>query len=233
LAQAREDRIRARNGFAMALDALNTAIGAERVDAESLHASEEDTAPPPVDPDVASSVEQRPEWLAARHALHMQEENLRRARGGYAPTIHAFGNMDWDSDRASDFERSYVAGVMAEWDLFDGGRRSQEVTGARAQHEEARALLEQTRQHLALDIRNAQLESESAHERLTVTGKTVESAEESLRITRQRYEQGAVDITELLNAEVALAVTRMRKAAARYEYLIARANVDRARGDHQ
>lgn len=231
LAQAREDRIRARNGFAIALDALNTAIGVDHlVDASTLSPTPDEPPSPEMNGEDAFDVEQRPEWLAARHALRIQEENMRRSRGAYAPTVNAFGTMDWDSDRVDDFERSYVAGIMAEWDLFDGGRRSKGLAEARAHYEEAQATLEQTRQHLTLDLKQAQLESESAHERLAVTGKIIQSAEESLRITRQRYEQGAVDITELLNAEVSLAITRMRHAAAQYEYLTARANVDRARG---
>ena len=38
----------------------------------------------------------------------------------------------------------------------------------------------------------------------------MESAEEALRITRERYEQGAADITELLTAQFGLTDTRTR-----------------------
>ena len=44
--------------------------------------------------------------------------------------------------------------------------------------------------------------------------------------TRERYEQGAADITELLTAEVGLSSTRMHDAAAYYDYLTALANLD-------
>ena len=65
---------------------------------------------------------------------------------------------------------------------------------------------------------------------LDVAGKSLASAEEALRITRERYQQGATDITELLTAQVGLTATRTRLAAARYDYLIARSNLERAQG---
>jgi outer membrane protein TolC len=58
----------------------------------------------------------------------------------------------------------------------------------------------------------------------------VQSAEEVLRITRERYQQGAADITELMAAQVGRTGTRTRRAAAYYDYRVAQSDVDRASG---
>jgi len=69
-----------------------------------------------------------------------------------------------------------------------------------------------------------------AYERWSVLGRSEESAAEALRLVRARYEQGAAELPELLNAEVALTSVRSRRTAALFEYLIAQANLRRAEG---
>ena len=83
---------------------------------------------------------------------------------------------------------------------------------------------------LALDAQRARLGRQEAQERLEVAGKSLASAEESLRITRERYTQGAVDITALMASQVALTANQTRQVMARYDLLVARADVERAEG---
>jgi outer membrane protein len=229
LAQAREDLIRARNGLHLAVAALNTAIGRDLVTEQNI---EEGAAPPEekcVEPDPAS-VENRPELAAASRMVRIREQALRKARREYGPTLNAFASSDWDSDVSSDFEQSYTAGVMAELNIFDGHRARGAVAGARADLEAARA--EETRaiQNLRLDLTQAYLGAREAHERMEVTRKSLESASEALRITREQYEQGAADVAILLQAQVGVTAMRTRSVAAEYDYVTARSNLDRAMG---
>ena len=60
--------------------------------------------------------------------------------------------------------------------------------------------------------------------------KSIENAEESLRITQQRYQQGAANLPELLTAQTGLTGTRTRNVAAQYDCLTALSNLERARG---
>ena len=85
--------------------------------------------------------------------------------------------------------------------------------------------------NLRLDLKQAQLESGEAWERLEVTQRSVASAEEALRITSERYRQGAADVTDLLTAQVGLTATRSRSTAAYYDLLVAQSNLKRARGE--
>jgi outer membrane protein len=55
-------------------------------------------------------------------------------------------------------------------------------------------------------------------------------AEESLRITKNRYDVGMSTVTELLRNETALLDTRTRRLAAVYEQRIAAANLEFATG---
>ncbi|OQW96465.1 MAG: hypothetical protein BWK77_04530 [Verrucomicrobia bacterium A1] len=87
------------------------------------------------------------------------------------------------------------------------------------------------RDGVKLDQRQARLQAREARERWTLMAKSVESADEALRMTKARYEQGAADVPELLNAELGLAAVRSRRVAAVYDYLTALSNIGRAAGE--
>ena len=228
LAEAREDSIRARNGMRLAEAALNTAIGVDLARATDL-------TPPPAPPAAAAEqpadLSHRPELQLAAEQVVLSQHQWRRARREFCPILNAFGSMDWDSDDWRDYENSYIAGVMAEWEIFDGFRRPYAVRQASADLARTRAELRKTRLALQFDLTRAQLSVSEARERIEVTRKNVENAREALRITRERYQQGAADVIELLTAEVGLHALQTRDVAAHYDLLIAQSNLERARGD--
>ena len=231
LAQANEDLIRARNGVRLTLAALNTAIGTNLAGSSNMPAVVELPATPPPDHEDTAVLQDRPELQAARKGATVQQTALQKARKQYWPTVNAFGSLDWNSAVSSDFERSYLVGVMAEVDLFDGFRRQSVTTGAKAQARAAEAEVTKAANNLALDLTAASIQAGEAWERLEVARKSIANAEEALRITRERYQQGAANLPELLTAQVGLTGTRTRNVAARYDYLTALSNLQRARGE--
>ena len=232
LAQANEDLIKARNGAQLALTALNAAIGDDLVTAENMAAPPPTalSSPPPEckDPDAFL---RRPEMHAAMLMRRIKEQDVRKAKGGYAPTISAFGTLDADSGNARDFEESYMVGVMAEISLFDGARTRAAIQAAQAELKMAQADEEKARLNLRLDLRQAFLQSQEAWERLEVTQKSLETAEEARRIVQEQYEQGAADIAILLQTQVGVTAMQTRHAAAQYDFLSALANLKRAKGE--
>lgn len=232
LAGAREELIRARNGQKLAIAALNTAIGQELVtDAASLESVSPDTLTAPADSVNLDHVEARPEWLAAFHHVGAATLDTKRIARDRFPKVSAFGSLDADSGDVSSFEESYLVGAMVEVDIFTGFRRQSEVAASTARANEARAQLDQLKNLLTLDLKRSHVMTQDAWERWLVARASEENADESLRITRERYEQGAVDITELLTAQVGRTASRTRSVTALYDYLIARANLERAQGN--
>lgn len=231
LAQAREDLIHAGHGLQLAIVALNTAIGEDLVGDEGLGKAPEMKAPSMFRPAPDSAVDNRPELSALQHFVASREAAYTKAIRDYVPVVNAFGELDWDSAGVSDFQSSYTAGIVAEWDVFSGFRTLQSVRETRAALAVAQAELASARNRLRLDLKQANLQALDARERIDVTAKSVESAEESLRITSERYQKGSADITELLTAQVGLTGIRTRDVSAHYDYLTALANVDRAQGE--
>ncbi len=232
LAQAREDLIKVRNGAQLAVAALNAGIGADLVTIDTIESPDATSfnAPPPecTNPE---AFENRPEWRAARLMRQIKEQELKKAKGGYAPTVSAFGSFDEDSGNASDFEHSYMVGVAAEINLFDGARTRAAVQAAQAELDAAKADEQKARLNLKLDLTQAFLGTRDTWERLDVTRRSLESAQEAQRIIREQYEQGAADISILLQTQVGVTAMQTRNVAAQYDYLTALSNLQRAKGE--
>lgn len=230
LAEAREQLIRARNGEQRAIAALNTATGSDVVRESGSLVIEDSEVPPPDETFDADAYLQRPELIAAGLRSEAAGFDAARYRRDRMPRLSAFGAIDYDSEDASDFEESYLVGAMIEMDLFTGGRRGADIAGAIARAKEAEAMRDELINQLRLDLTQSFLQMNETWERREVASQSVNTAVEALRITRERYEQGVADVTELLTAQVGYTATRSRSVSANYDYLIARSNLKRALG---
>jgi outer membrane protein len=231
LAQAQEDLILATNSVQLAIASLNTAIGEDLVSLTGLPVPTHDNLEErPIRLDF-KAVENRPELKAAEKMSEILEKAYQKASQAYYPTVSAFGSYDVDSGDASDYENSYLVGVMAKWEFFDGYQRSSKVLSAKAEWRAAKKEEKKVYNQLRLDLHQAFLKASEAWQRLQVTQKSVENAEEALRITRAQYREGAADITVLLTAQVGLTAQKTRSVAAYYDYLTALSNFERACGE--
>jgi outer membrane protein TolC len=215
-AQAHEDLIRARTANTLAQRALRNLLGIE--DSEFGVADSAPAANVPVSADFS----QRPELAAARERESAAEAQLRGAKSGYQPRLSAFASVDYDYGWVNDGEgRSYTAGVVAQWDLWDGFSTRSKARQAQANLDSARE--EQRKLWLAinLEVEQAQLDLKAADERLAVSGKAVDQAAESAGLTRNRFEQELALSTQLIDAETALLAARVRRAEAEADRRIA------------
>jgi len=97
------------------------------------------------------------------------------------------------------------------------------VTAARAQQK-------QTESAVRLEVRRANADWKGADERIEVATTAVAEAEESLRITRNRYEAGLTTVTELLRNETAWLETQTRHLEAIYQQRLAATALELAAG---
>jgi len=225
LAQAEEDLIRARNARSLAERALLNLLGMER---DSLVLSEKvPEAAIPAGRDFSG----RPELRAARLGVEAGEARLREVRSGYLPRVSAFASYDYDRGWEFDGDgESWTAGAALQWDLWDGRLTRGRVRQARAELDVAREELRKVRLAIDLEVEQAQLRLKEATERLSVTGKSVDQAAESVSLTRSRFEQGLVLAVQLIDAETALTAARVRRAEAEADRRIAVAALRKALG---
>jgi outer membrane protein TolC len=223
LAQSREDLVRARNANILAERALRNLLGIEGGEFAVA-----ETAPVISAPD-AEDFSQRPELAAARERESAAQAQVRSSKSGYQPRVSAFGSLDHDYGWVTGGDgNSYTAGVMLQWDLWDGFSTRAKAREAKANLESAREEQRKLRLALDLEVEQARLELKAANERLAVSSKAVEQAEESASLTRNRFEQGLAISTQLIDSETALVAARVRRAEAESDQHIAIAALRKA-----
>ena len=228
LAEARENLVLARNALAISETIFRNVLGVGET--ENVTATEVEWKQTNDPATGLFDVSQRPEILAAQKAVAAAERQVRMATGGHLPRVSAFASYDLDSGDAQRFQNSWVAGVSVELDVFDGFLTRGKAAEARANLDAARSELRKTELALQLEAKEAQLNLNESLARLESTGHAVAQAEESLQITKERYNHGLALLTQLIDAETALTAARQRRAAAEADREIARATVKKALG---
>jgi outer membrane protein len=106
--------------------------------------------------------------------------------------------------------------------VFDRLRTRASVQEAEVARRNARYELQDRRQAIALEVRQALLDYESASARRSATSRRLEAAERAWRAARRRYELGAATFVEVAQARSQLVSARSAALQARYNVLLAR-----------
>ena len=223
LTQARGDLVRARNANTLAVLTLRNLLGIESGDFAVA-----DSAPVATVPN-GGDFSHRPELAAANEHERAAQAEIKGAKSGYQPRVSAFGSLDHDYGWVTGGDgNSYSTGVMLQWDLWDGFSSRAKTREAKANLESASEEKRKLRLALDFEVEQARLNLSAANERLAVTEKSVEQAEESAKLTRGRFEQGMAISTQLIDAETALVAARVRRAEAESDQRIAVAALRKA-----
>jgi outer membrane protein TolC len=113
----------------------------------------------------------------------------------------AVGSPTGTGDELDDVGRIGVGLGML---LFDGGQVNAQVREQRANFIAARERLRKLELQVRLEIETALLNIRSSRERVTAIQTSVEQAQESLRIEREKYDLGKGTIVDVLDAQAAL-----------------------------
>lgn len=173
----------------------------------------------------------RPELSRARLELASAAKQTEIARLAWLPTVGL--RLGFEADRQRFVTRAgsnWLAALSFKWTPYQGGADRAQHRITQASREAAQSTLTATERRLKLEAQQAETLLDSSRARLTTAQSAITSAEESLRITRDRYEAGLTTITELLRAETALAESRLRLLIATHGLRSAQLNLAAALG---
>ena len=125
---------------------------------------------------------------------------------------------------------NWALGVSVGMNLFDGGKASAGKAQALAQAEAIRAQLDDLTERVRLQVLSAALEIANAEAAVDVSERAVASARESQRVAAERYREGVILSSELLDAEVALLRAELDLTSSLASQRLAQAALDRAVG---
>lgn len=177
------------------------------------------------------SYSQRPELQSLTHAEEVAVANVQAARGGNLPTVDGFASYQYDKGYVIEGDGdSWMAGVKVNYRLFEGNRTQADVAQAMAALATIQAQRKKVELGMDLEVKQADLSYRQAVQRLRVTEKMVEQAEESARLSRSRFKEGVILSSDLIGVEMRLTDALVRKSVARANIKIANADLRRAMG---
>jgi outer membrane protein len=112
------------------------------------------------------------------------------------------------------------------WIIFNGFAREQQQTAAVVQRDIANARAEDTRRQVNASLTQQLAATATAFEQIDIARANLAAATEDLRVQNERYRVGAATILDLLTSQAALTQAEVNLVQTRYNYLIARAQVE-------
>jgi outer membrane protein len=239
LANAKPELIRARNNHLLALLDLAKTVGV----------NQPRTAVPPFDAfgelrmmehgwniesALATARKRRVMLKVQDRTVRNEAEQVEVARAGGRPRVDANAGYELRNSRITDDlskeANGWYFGVQGTWNIFDSGATQGQVMQAQAKLGVARVRQQDAVQQVELEVQRSFARVREAKELIASQAKTVEQADEALRLSKERLSAGAGTQLDVLSARVALTRARTTELQARYDYNVALAEFDRATG---
>ena len=233
LAAVTEQRIQRAADFDVAKSALNDALG---LPLDARHTLT--TALSPMDlPDMElASLERdasatRPEARATHLAAGLAKTQSDSAHSALLPQVSF--HAAFEADRQQFINKggaNWLASIGLHWNLFNGNGDKARIEESSHWLERAHADEQRVDSAVRLEVRRAWANLRAAEQRIEVAKAAVAEADESLRITQNRYEAGMSNVTDLLRNETAVLESRTRYLAAVHDQRIAATMLELAAG---
>ena len=233
LAAVTEQRIQRAADLDIAKSALNDDLG---LPLDAAHTLTSKLTPAPLPDSELSALEHeasstRPEARAAHLAADLARTQSDTARSALLPQIAIHGAFETDRQQfVNKGGGNWLASVGLRWNLFDGNGDRARIREAGFFSERAHADEQRVDSAVRLEVRRAWANLRAAAQRIEVAKAAVDEAEESLRITQNRYQAGMSNVTDLLRTETAVLESRTRYLAAVHDQRIAAVMLELAAG---
>ena len=233
LASIREQQIRREADVDVARAALNDAIG---LPLDAPHMLTTPLAPfalpeGSLADQQKSAIEQRPEARQMKLATSLADTQAANARSGLLPQVTLHGAFEADRQRfVTRGGDNWLVSIGLRWNLFNGFSDKARIEESKFAQQRSSAEEARTDSAIRLQVHRAYADLHAATQRIDVAQASVAEAEESLRITQNRYEAGISNVTDLLRTETTVLDARTRHLAAVRDQRVAAAMLELAAG---
>ncbi len=176
------------------------------------------------------ALSQRPEirFLSAKaRSLRSLADSV---QAGSHPQILLNGGFSFIENRLLANEAFNNVAVLAEWNFWDSGRKRHRTAQLAQSAEAVLRERSQVESLIRLQVKKAWHDLDSAQRQVTVNRQALQSADENLRVSRNRYTQGAGTNTEVLDAQTLRTRSYSNYYRSLYEAVLAEIRLLRAIG---
>jgi outer membrane protein len=233
LANAKPPLVQAKNLYHLTLDNLKNLLGISLSDSVDLDGSLQ-SEPVVVDQTQAEdyAFENRSELKLTAEQRKIGNKALALAKAGNKPSLFGTANYQYLRPYYSQdvWKTDWNFTIALSFPLFDGFLTRSKVKQAKSDLKQLDIGEKQIRDLIRLEISQAVSDLNLARENILSQEENVGQAKEALRIATVQYQKGMLTNLELMDTEFALTVAETNHLQAQSDYLIARANYERAIG---
>jgi outer membrane protein len=183
--------------------------------------------------------ERRPELKSMQLRRQVNSAGVGAAKGGWYPQVFLAANYEYSNPNQriippkEQWDGTWDIGISLQWNLWDWNATRHQTVQAEAALRQTEAGLAQLTDAVTLDVTQQYYSAQTAIEKVEVTRDGVLQAQESHRMTTEKFKNGLASNADVLDAEVALLQARLAFTQATVEYTIAQARLKKATGELQ
>jgi outer membrane protein len=189
-----------------------------------------ETPQPDVDASIEEALAARLEWKALENQMKAAGYQRKASSESRLPSLHFNGNWTQLGTSPSTIIPTYAYAGAISMPLFTGGRIRAEIARANLEIERVKEQQADLRNSIALDVKTALLNLESARNEVNVANLGVQLSKEEVDQARDRFKAGVANNIEVIQAQDSLARANDNQIAALYRFNQARADLARSTG---
>ena len=189
-----------------------------------------DTPQPEVEPSLEQALTDRQEWKALASQLKAAENQKKSARDSRLPSVRFDGEFAYLGTSGTTTLPTYTYEGSVNLPLFTGGRIRAQVVSADLEIRKVEEQQADLRNQIALDVKTALLNLDSARNEVQVANLGVELSKQEVDQARDRFKAGVANNIEVIQAQDSLSRANDNQIAALYRFNQARADYARSIG---
>jgi outer membrane protein len=189
-----------------------------------------ETPQPEVEPSIEAALAERQEWKALESQLKSAGAEKRASQDSRLPSLRFDGNWAYLGTSTSNGIPTYTYAASVNMPIFTGGRIHAEIVRADLEIKRLQQQQDDLRNQIALDVKTALLNLQSARSEVQVANLGVQLSKEEVEQARDRFKAGVANNIEVIQAQDSLARANDNQIAALFRFNQARADLARSVG---
>jgi len=175
------------------------------------------------------ALKQRPELKVLAEQIKAFEHQSSSETANLLPQVNISGGYQYEENEYTAYENMWVANATLNWKLYDGSTRHRSHA-AKQQSLSLKMQRNDLISQIQLQIRQAWLDIQETQKRIQVAKQAISQADENLKVSTERYQQGLATNTEVLDAADLRIQTNNNLNNAQYDAVMANLSLRRALG---
>jgi outer membrane protein len=169
-----------------------------------------------------------PQVRAAEAQANAAQASVKASKSAWWPQLNLSGRYSYNGNNSQDYQffDSRSATLALTFPIFNGFQRDLSIVNAQTSAATATATASDTRRQVDASLTARLAELESAMAQIDIATTSLSAATEDLRVNQDRYRLGVATIVDVLSSQEALSQAEVDVIQARFNYVIAKAQIE-------